>query len=149
MEFKNASQKECYEKISPWMEELFGVTIKVHPERPSYFLQVGSSYTVIQVLPWKEESSVIRAMCCVVTHPEVNAELMEFLLKTNNKLIFGGFLLDDDNDIWIQQTINGSTVDKEELKHCVLSIAITADKLDDEIIQKWGGERGIDRKAKG
>jgi hypothetical protein len=39
----------------------------------------------------------------------------------------------------------GSTCDREELKALVMAVATTADRLDDEIVAKWGGERAMDK----
>ena len=39
----------------------------------------------------------------------------------------------------------GSTCDKPELKTSVSSVVLIADEYDDLIVEKWGGERAIDR----
>jgi len=69
---------------------------------------------------------------------------MQFLLRKNDDMRFGAFGLDRDMDIFFEHTIVGSTCDKEELRATVMAVLQTADKYDDEIVAKWGGERAVD-----
>lgn len=75
----------------------------------------------------------------------MNAELMKFLLRENDRMRFGAYGLDEDEDIFFEHTIVGSTCDKEELKASVVAVVMTADDADDKIIAKWGGQRAVDR----
>jgi hypothetical protein len=86
---------------------------------------------------------VVRAY--VVTDVEITPELMHFLLRENNIMRYGAFGLDKDDDIFFEHSIVGSTLDKEELMASVMAVLQTADKYDDQIRQRWGGRRALDR----
>ncbi len=59
---------------------------------------------------------------------------------------FGAFGVDQDNDIFFEHTIVGSSCDKDELKASILAVVYTADQYDEQITQKWGGQRAVDRR---
>jgi len=42
-------------------------------------------------------------------------------------------------------TIVGQSCDKDELRASVLTVVLCADRYDDEIVRRWGGERALDR----
>ena len=79
------------------------------------------------------------------TAPATLSDLLHYLLRENEQLRFGAFGVDSDNDICYSHTVVGSTIDKEELQACVMAVVAMADKYDDEIVGRWGGQRAIDR----
>jgi hypothetical protein len=80
----------------------------------------------------------------VVRDVDVVPELMEFLLHENDKMRFGAFGLDSDNDVFFEHTIVGGACDKEELRASVTAVAVTADRYDDQLVARFGGKRGLD-----
>jgi hypothetical protein len=70
---------------------------------------------------------------------------MRYLLQENDRMRFGSFGVDKDDDVFFEHTIVGSTCDKEEIKASVMAVVITADQYDDQIIAKWGGKRALDQ----
>lgn len=145
MEFKTASQKACYEKIGPWMKEIFGDFAQARPDMPVFGVVVGSALAQIAVYPWGDDDATICTRAYVVTGAEITPDLMMFLLRSNDDMRFGAFGLDRDNDIFFEHTIVGSTCDKEELKASVFAVVMTADRYDDQIMARWGGQRAMDR----
>jgi hypothetical protein len=146
MEFKTEAQKQVYEKITPWMKEIFGEFAVPRENLPNFGIRIGSAYSQVAVTPWGDDDATICAFSWVVTGPEMNADLMRFLLKANYDMRFGAFGVDEAGDICFSQTIVGSTCDKEELKATVMAVINIADEYDDKIIAQWGGLRAADRK---
>ena len=145
MEFLSEPQKQVYEKIRPWMQEIFGAFVKMRDDAPGFHVVVGSAYASVYVLPWKDDDATVMARSYVVTNIELTPDLLHYLLRENEQLRFGAFGVDSDNDICYSHTVVGSTIDKEELQACVLAVVAMADKYDDEIVGRWGGQRAIDR----
>jgi hypothetical protein len=145
MEFKTNAQKETYEKIAPWMKEIFGTFVMAREDAPAFGVGLGSAFVQVGILPWGEDESTITARSYVVTGVELTADLMHFLLRENDRMRFGAFGIDEDNDIFFEHTIVGSTCDKEEIKSSVMAVVVTADQYDEQITQKWGGQRALDR----
>ncbi len=145
MEFSTPCQKQIYEKITPWMHELFGTFVHMRDDAPAFAVVVGTALAQVFVVPWGEDNASVTIRSYVVTGAEPTSELMHFLLRENDSMRFGAFGLDRDNDIFFEHTIVGSTVDKEELKASVMAVVITADRYDEKITERWGGQRAIDR----
>lgn len=148
MQFESPAQKETYEKITPWMKELFGSFAGQRDDAPSFGVWVGSALAQTMVYPWRDNEAVISTRAYVVTGAELKPELMHYLLRENDRMSFGAFGVDEDGDIFFEHTILGSTCDQPELKSSVLSVVLVADEYDDEIVARWGGQRAIDRVAK-
>jgi len=145
MEFKTAPQKEIYEKITPWVKEIFGTFVVQREDTPAFVITVGTAMAQVGVFPWGEDDATLTTRSYVITGAELVPDLMEFLLHENDRMRFGAFGIDDDKDIFFEHALLGSTCDKEELKSSVMAVVYTADKYDDLIHEKWGGLRAEDR----
>ncbi len=145
MEFQNEVQKEVYEKIKPWMKEIFGDFVTVNEDAPSFGIMIGSAYAHTGVYPWGKEDATITTRSYVVTGAELTPDLMLFLLMENDRVRFGAYGVDSEKDIFFEHTIVGSTCDREELKSSVKAVIMTADENDDKIVAKWGGQTARDR----
>lgn len=145
MRFETDAQKQTYEKILPLMREMFGEFAGQRPEVPEFGVLVGSAFAQTAIYPFGEEESVISTRAYVVTGAELTADLMHFLLRENDRMTFGAFGIDEEGDIFFEHSILGSTCDPGELKSSVSSVVLIADEYDDLIVDKWGGQRAIDR----
>lgn len=145
MEFETEAQEECYQKVKQWMYELFGeINVIDNDDFPLLSTTRGSTMVHVSVYPWVEDNPIINISSWVVKEPELCPELMEYMLHKNYEAAFASFCLNDENAISLEHTILGSTVDKEELKASVVNVAILADEYDDEIVERWGGQRVLD-----
>jgi hypothetical protein len=145
MKFETTIQQACYEKIQPWLKELYENVYSPPYNMPIFVLPLGSATATVEVLPWGNTEAIISTWSYVVTGAEITQDLMRFLLHKNSELPFGVFSIDDDGDIRFHATLVGSTCDRDELQTSVSSVLETADKYDNEIVATWGGERASDR----
>ena len=147
MQYKSEAQQACFEKILPWLKALPNQVIwDKEAENPTVYITEGSACVLVEVLPW-EDNAAIDTRSYVVTQVNLQASLLEFLLRENVRLLFGAFGIDSDGDIFLGHTIVGSECDKDELETSVRSILALADDYDDVIVDKWGGQRAVDRSA--
>jgi len=144
MEFETNVQQEVYEKIEPWMKELFGIFVKKREDAPYFGINIGSAFVHLGVHPWNEENATITTRSYVAVNVDIKPDLMEFLLRENDTMRFGAFGLDKDLDIFFEHTIVGTTCDIEELKNSVLAVGYAVDQYDDQIVKRWGGVRASD-----
>lgn len=147
MAFQSEAQKDVYDRIAGWMPELFGMFAHPMPEQPVYVMQLGQTFAMVSVQPWGDDDATITSRAYVAMGTELTEDLMHFLLLQNNTFRFGAFGIDEDDDIFFEHTVVGSTLDTEELKSSVLAVASTADRFADEIIPKWGGQRQSEKIA--
>jgi len=144
MEFHTDAQRLCYEKVKPWLKELFGELAEPRETAPIFTMPFGSALVNISITPWGEEDATIRVRAFVVTKVEIVPDLALFLLRQNDKVRFGAFGLDGDDDIFFDYTIVGSSCQKSSLKAAVFAVARTADEFDDPLVARFGGERAVD-----
>jgi hypothetical protein len=145
MEFKTPAQQACYEKVLPWMKEIFGDFATPREDMPIITVYVGSAIAQVGVFSWGENDATVTSRAYVVTGADLTADLMKYLLNETADMRFGGFGLDSEGDILFQHAIVGSRADKEELRASVMAVIITADEYDDKIVARWGGQRALDR----
>jgi hypothetical protein len=147
MEFETDTQREVYEKIEPWMKELFGIFVKKREDTPYFGVSIGSAYVHVGVQPFEDDRVTITSRAYVVTDVEIEPQLMEFLLRENDKVRFGAFGLDKDLDVFFEHSIEGTTCDFDGLKNAILAVGYTADQYDDQIVDRWGGKRAAIEKV--
>lgn len=145
MEFETQAQKACYERIAPWVTDLFGGSVLRKPDKPILGVMHGSAFAQVGVFPWGDGDAIITTRAYVVTGAELTPDLMRFLLEENAGMRFGAFGVDDEGDIIFEHSIVGSTCDQRELESSVIHVARTADEFDDQIVARWGGERALDQ----
>jgi len=147
MEFQTTAQKDCYERIAPWMTDLFGDSAVAFEDEPLFIITIGSAVASTRVVPWGDDEALITTRAFVVTDVEMTPELSYYLLRANNGIYFGRFALDNEDDIVFEHSLVGSSCDRIELRHSVTTVVRLADDYDDEIVARWGGKRALDRWA--
>jgi hypothetical protein len=145
MEFETEAQRECYERVLPWITDLFGGSVLRKPDKPVLGVMHGSAFAQVGVLPWGDDEAIITTRAYVVTGVDLTPELMRFMLEENAGMRFGAFGIDDEGDIIFEHSIVGSTCDQKELEASLVHVARTADDYDDKIVRRWGGERALDQ----
>ena len=143
MEFVSPAQQQCYTRVSIWVEEFFSHIPWEKLDEPGFGLFMGSALVEVRILPWNEDT-VINIRSTVVSGADLTPELLHFLLRQNSQLQFGAFSLSSDDNIQFEHTIVGSTCDVEELQASVFAVLDVADKYDDRIVARWGGDRALD-----
>lgn len=144
MNFETAAQKAVYEKISPWMKDIFGEQAMFRNDVPGFAIMAGSAFAQVFVFSWGSDDATVSVIAYVVTGADLTPTLMRYLLQENHTMRFGAFSIDKDGDIVFEHTIVGSTCDKAELKASIFAVARTADDYDDQIIARFGGKRAVD-----
>lgn len=143
MDFLTVEQQGCYEKIRPWMEDLFPGQLKIYEDIPVFEVSFGSTFAFVQVSPWHDDVT-ITSRAYVVSGAQMTPDLQLFLLRENDTLRFGAFGVDEAGDIIFQHAIIGSTCDKNELRESVINVVTMADRYDEQIVATWGGKRGLE-----
>ena len=142
-EFISDYHKDCYEKVARFLVDMFGEMALPHDEYPDFSIRFGSAIVVVSVRDWGDDDAIITVYSWVIRGAEMTPELMEFLLNKNYNIRFGAFSVDEDNDIHFGHTIVGSTIEKNELRASIMGVANIADEYDDEIQQRWGGNKAL------
>ncbi len=138
------TQQQTLDKISAWIQEQFSHVPHEPLNEPGLGLFMGSAWVEVRVQPWKDDT-IVNVSSNVVSGARVDLDLLKFLLHKNDELVFGAFSMNADGEIRFQHTIVGSTCDREELQASVEAVLEVADDYDDFIVEKWGGQRALDK----
>ena len=146
MEFKSDTQKNVYEKTRDQLHTLFGeVNVKVLDD--TFVMQEGSTFVYARVFPIGDKRAGVEIFSYVVVDVDVTEDLMRFLLTYNLRLILGGFGLsigeDGKGTVMLTHTILGDSMEREELYASVSAIARVADDIDDQLVEKFGGQTAL------
>jgi hypothetical protein len=145
MEFQTETQKKVYDKVAQILRDEFGKTATARDDSPSFVLRSGSAYVQVTVTPINEQYTTVRAHSWVVTGVENTPELLQYLLKENLNMRFGGFGIDDVGDVCFTHAILGETLESPTLMYTLMGVASVADDYDDKIVGRFGGQRAVDR----
>lgn len=137
-------QQKTLDKVSTWIQSKFEHVPHEPLDEPGFGLFMGSAWVEVKVQPWKEDT-IINVSSSVVSGANVDFDLLNFLLQENDELVFGAFSMDEGGTVRFQHTIVGSTCDPEEFQASVEAVLEVADDYDDQIVEKWGGERALDK----
>ena len=116
MEFESNAQRACYNRIVPWMQDLFGEAAVLFEDEPLFIVTIGSAVASTRVMSWESNDALVTTRSFVVTDVDITPELSYYLLRENNGIQFGRFALDKENDIVFEHSLVGSTCDQIELK---------------------------------
>jgi hypothetical protein len=107
-----------------------------------YTVKQGSSYVLINIVPWGEDRALVRCFAQLVKGVHMVGSLATQLLTLNAHLRFGAFAYEPDGQliVFLHSILGGATLDSEELLATVRDVALIADEYDDRIIAKFGGQ---------
>lgn len=108
-----------------------------------YVVKQGSSYVMINVVPWGERRAILRCVAQLVKGVNMTGTLAMQLLQINSVLRFGAFahVKQDNLVLFLHSILGGDTLDPEELLATIRDVALIADDWDDKIIERFGGQR--------
>lgn len=113
-------------------------------QRGWYSIPSGSARLWVEVTPWRDPGGLVTVFALTNRQVPRSMELFEFLATHSEELMFGrlGAWRDGDDSVTtvFRYSLLGSTLDPEELRNAVEAIAETADRLDDLIRSRFGGE---------
>lgn len=108
-----------------------------------------SVHVWVMVRDWEEgESTTVEIRSIFLWGVAGTPELFEYIATEANTYRFGalGLFKRDDGtyNVSMSHTLLGDTLDPEELKHALLAVTFTVNGLDDELKERFGGDRWED-----
>ena len=112
-------------------------------EEGLYVVKQGSSYVMVNVVPWENRHAVVRCVAQVVKGVEMKPSLALELLSFNAHLRFGAFAYVEQGSVILfsHSILGGETLDSDELLETIRDVALVSDEWDDKIIEHHGGQR--------
>lgn len=147
MEFASETHREAYERVELYLQELFDEKLYHESATGHFYVRYGSTVLEISVEPFNADGAddtLMTAMAYCVQGAEVDEDLLRALLELNHTLPFGSFSLVG-NDIFFSHTLLGKTLGRSNVLATVAAVANISDEYDDRIVEKFGGQRALDR----
>lgn len=110
-----------------------------------FMLRYGS--TVVMVSMFEDAAgghAYVRFASTMLTGVQPQLDLVMRILRLNTEVVYGAFLLFEDNTLSFTHTLLGDALDYEEFSHALAYVAQVSDNHDDELQALAGGLRAED-----
>lgn len=129
----------------------FLVRMDIDPDRNPegiFLLKYGS--TVVMVSIFEDDThAFVRFASTLLSGARPQLELVMRLLRMNTEVLFGAFLLFEDDSVSFTHTLLGDTLCFEAFSHALLYVARVSDDHDEELQALAGGQRAEEILAEG
>jgi hypothetical protein len=121
----------------------FLVRLDIDPDRNTegiFLLKFGSTVVMISLFD-EGEQTYVRLASTLLTGVRPQLELVMRLLRMNTEVLFGAFLLFEDDTVSFTHTLLGDGLGFEEFAHTLRYVARVSDDHDEELQALAGGQR--------
>ena len=130
------------EKVQRYLTDLLG---SVSMDRDGdFFVRNGSAQVFLRVIPFGEKNTIVRIWAPTNHDVPESAELYHYI-ATSSRFYFGALVASptpqNTANIAFSYSLLGEFLDPDELRSAVSAVAVSADTIDDEIKEKFGGMR--------
>lgn len=108
-----------------------------------YLFKYGSTVVMISLFEEGEET-FCRFASIMLKDFEPSLEILHRILRLNTEVLFGTFLLFEDNTLSFSATLLGNHLDFDEFEITLRYVAKVSDDYDDELQALGGGQRASD-----
>lgn len=130
-------------KVEKYLSELYGT----YEKGPNFYrIRHESTAVIISAFDWINNLVLVQVSALILRDVEETTALYVALGEINRAYYFGKLnYFSQDKSLVFEQFLLGDFLDKEELNSVVMSLAYIADKIDDELKERFGGKRFVDR----
>lgn len=108
-----------------------------------YLFKYGSTVVMISLFE-ESEDTFCRFASIMLKDFDPTLELLHRILRLNTEVLFGSFLLFEDNTLSFSATLLGNHLDFAEFEKTLRYVAKVSDDYDDELQSLGGGKRAED-----
>lgn len=99
-----------------------------------------STRLAVHPIDWTKGRTLLRIIAPILIDCPLTAALYERLSELNNTTIFGKYYVHD-NTVFIEHNLLGESVDRDEFRATLASVAHHADHLVDALAAEFGGRK--------
>jgi len=129
------------ERVSTYLGEM--ELVPDQSEDGLYLFKYGSTVVMISLFE-EAEDTYCRFASIMLKDFEPSLELLHRILRLNTEVLFGSFLLFEDNTLSFSATLLGNHLDYDEFEKSLRYVAKVSDDYDDELQELGGGKRAED-----
>jgi hypothetical protein len=142
-------------KVQRLLTGPMGLRVTLQGERISISFTDSSTRVDVSVLDWGKNkdgdpSALVQLTCPILWEVDPTPALYEWIARQGGTYYFGHVTAYDDNSapgklfLVMSHTLLGDYLDEAELSATLYAMLGTADRLDDELKEKFGGKRLAD-----
>lgn len=134
------------ERVKTYLAEM-----ELEPEQSDdglYLFKYGSTVVMISLFE-EDEQTFCRFASIMLKDFEPSLEILHRILRLNTEVLFGTFLLFEDNTLSFSATLLGNHLDFDEFETTLRYVAKVSDDYDDELQALGGGLRAEDVLSEG
>lgn len=150
-----ATVEQTMMKVQRILTGPMGLRIQLDGNAMTVSFSDVSTQVRVQVVDWGTNSdgdprSLVRVAAPILWGVRPSAELYEWVAREGGGYLFGHVVVFDDGEnpgsvfLLMTHTLLGDFLDEEELSAAMWGVLSTADNLDDELQQRFGGKRLAD-----
>ncbi len=129
------------ERVSAYLGEM--ELVPEQSEEGLYLFKYGSTVVMISLFA-DGEDTYCRFASIMLKDFEPSLEMLHRVLRLNTEVLFGSFLLFEDNTLSFSATLLGNHLDFDEFAKTLRYVAKVSDDYDDELQAIGGGKRASD-----
>lgn len=153
-----ATAEQTMMKVQRILTGPMGLSVQLQDNKLSAQFTDLSTVVNFEVAEWGETEegeprSLVHVSSPILWGVDPSPELFEWIARQGSQYYFGRVAAFDDSAnpgkifLAMLHTLLGDYLDEEELKAATWGVLMTADELDDELQQKFGGKRWADMAA--
>jgi len=122
------------------------VRLDLDPDRNDegiFMLRYGSTVVMVSLFE-DQDHTYVRFASTLLTGVHPKLDLVMRLLRLNTEVLFGAFLLFEDDTLSFTHSLLGDRIDFEEFTHTLAYVARVSDDHDEELQSLAGGKRAED-----
>jgi hypothetical protein len=135
------SLKVLEEKVTTYLTEM--ELVSTRSEDGLHLFKYGSTVVMVSLFSERDDT-YCRFASIMLKDFEPSLELLHRILRLNTEVLFGSFLLFEDNTLSFSATILGNHLDYDEFEKTLRYVARISDDYDDELQVLGGGKRAED-----
>lgn len=139
MDFETAAQREAYARLRGPLEELFPEGIRERIHAIGYVMTVDGTIVTSTFAPWGEWDTIVANRVYLAGAVPMSEGLLRELFRWSSAERFGAFGVDDDDNVYMEHQLVGSTANGVVLDASIRRVLALADKRRDEVRRRFGG----------
>jgi hypothetical protein len=129
------------ERVSAYLGEM--QLVPEQSEEGLHLFKFGSTVVMISMFE-QADDTFCRFASIMLKEFEPSLELLQRILRLNTEVLFGSFLLFEDNTLSFSATLLGNHLDFDEFEKTLRYVSQVSDDYDDELQALGGGKRASD-----
>lgn len=130
-------------KIQRMLTNRFG-SVRIDKDG-DFIVKNESAVVFVGVRLWRDEDVIVSFRCPLIRDVEITDALCRWVAIEGQNYILGSCRINPDADgktgwVYFRTSILGNDLDESELFESLDAVALTSNRLDDELFQKFGGE---------